>query len=136
VTSKQPAAPTFRLTDRQRELNQLLGGPATHTLAWGGSRSGKTFTLCRAIAIRAMRTPGSRHLIARFRFNHVVQSIWHDTLPKVMATCFPTVEVKQDKASWFWEFPNSSQIWSAASTIGSARKRCLASNLRPCCSTR
>jgi hypothetical protein len=80
-------------------------------LAWGGSRSGKTFTFCRADAVRAMKAPGSRHLIARFRFNHVVQSIWHDTLPKVMATCFPSVEVKQDKANWFWSFPNGSEIW-------------------------
>ena len=33
------------------------------------------------------------------------------TLPKVMATCWPEVEIKQDKASWFWEFANGSQIW-------------------------
>lgn len=111
MTDKFPPAPTFVLTEKRRELNRLLASEATHILAWGGSRSGKTFTFCRAIAVRAMKAPGSRHLVARFRFNHVVQSIWHDTLPKVMATCFPTVEVKEDKASWFWEFPNGSQIW-------------------------
>ena len=104
---------TFKLTPRQEELTRLMSGPATHILGWGGSRSGKTFTFCRGIAIRAMKAPGSRHLIARHRFNHVIQSIWHDTMPKVMATCFPEVveRVKQDKASWFWEFPNGSQIW-------------------------
>src|SRR5262249_39126423 len=26
-------------------------------------------------------------------------------------TCFPDVALKQDKASWFQEFPNGSQIW-------------------------
>jgi hypothetical protein len=34
-----------------------------------------------------------------------------DTLPKVIATSFPGLECKQDKASWFWELPNGSQIW-------------------------
>lgn len=110
-TTDVSAPPAFKLTAKQTELNQLLTGPATHILAWGDSRSGKTFTLVRAIVIRAMRVPGSRHLIARYRFNHVVQSIWHDTLPQVMGVCFPDVACKQDKASWFWEFPNGSQIW-------------------------
>ena len=86
TTTDVSAPPAFKLTVKQTELNQLLAGPATHILAWGGSRSGKTFLSVRAIAVRAMRAPGSRHLIARYRFNHVIQSIWHDTLPKVMAT--------------------------------------------------
>ena len=111
TTTDVSVPPAFKLTIKQTELNQLLAGPATHILAWGGSRSGKTFLSVRAIAVRAMRAPGSRHLIARYRFNHVIQSIWHDTLPKVMATCFPEVVAKQDKASWFWEFPNGSQLW-------------------------
>src|SRR5262245_16952386 len=67
--------------------------------------------MVRATVVRAMKAPGSRHLIARYRFNHVVQSICHDTLPKVMSTCFPEVETKQDRASWFWQFPNGSEIW-------------------------
>ena len=91
IPSPTPAA--FKLTVKQTELNQLLAGSTTHILAWGGSRSGKSFTRARAIVIRAMRVAGSRHLIARYRFNHVVQSIWHDTLPKVMATCSPNVVV-------------------------------------------
>jgi predicted phage terminase large subunit-like protein len=41
----------------------------------------------------------------------VIQSIWHDTLPKVLATSFPGLAVKEDKASWFWELPNGSQLW-------------------------
>ena len=104
---------TFVLTDRQRESEALLDGPATSVLLWGGSRSGKTALLVKKIIDRAMRAAKSRHLIARFRFNHVIQSIWHDTLPKVLATSFPGLAVKQDKAAWFWELPNGSQIWFA-----------------------
>ena len=69
--------------------------------------------IVRKIIERAMRAPKSRHLIARFRFNHVIQSIWHDTLPKVLATSFPGLVVKQDKAAWFVELPSGSQIWFA-----------------------
>ena len=102
IPSPTPAA--FKLTVKQTELNQLLAGSTTHILAWGGSRSGKSFTRARAIVIRAMRVAGSRHLIARYRFNHVVQSIWHDTLPKVVATCSaPRMWWWPDKASWFWQ---------------------------------
>jgi hypothetical protein len=111
MTDQSSAPSAVKLTAKQDELNRLLGGPATHILAWGGSRSGKTFTMVRAIVIRAMRVPGSRHLVARFRFSHALQSIWYDTLPKVMASCFPDVVTKQDKASYFWELPNGSQIW-------------------------
>lgn len=60
-------------------------------MLFGGSRSGKTFKLCRAVAIRAIKAPGSRHLIARFRFNHVKTSIVRDTWPKMMRLCFPEI---------------------------------------------
>jgi hypothetical protein len=99
------------LTSKQEQLRRLIFGPATHILAYGGSRSGKTWLLVRAIVTRALRAPGSRHLIARRHFNHVIQSIWHDTFLAVMSTCFPDVTYKQDKAAWFIEFANGSQIW-------------------------
>jgi predicted phage terminase large subunit-like protein len=102
---------TWAPTERQREAEALLDGPATHILLWGGSRSGKTMLLIRKVIERALRAPGSRHLIARLRFNHAVQSLWHDTIPKALAISFPGVEVKQDKAAWFMELPNGSQLW-------------------------
>jgi PBSX family phage terminase large subunit len=52
-------------------------------LLYGGSRSGKTAFIIRSIILRAIEYP-SKHLIVRFRLNHVKQSIWHDTLPKVL----------------------------------------------------
>ena len=99
------------LMPKQVEAEALLDGPATHVLLWGGSRSGKTALLVRKVAARALRAPGSRHLLARFRFNHAIQSLWHDTLPKVMATAFPGVETKEHGDSWYVEFPNGSQLW-------------------------
>lgn len=71
-----------RLTEKQREANRLLAGPARNIMLRGGSRSGKTFVLCRAMLQRAINAPGSRHVIVRFRFNHAKTSVWSDTLPK------------------------------------------------------
>ena len=45
----------FELTERQAEANRLLASPARHILLRGGSRSGKTFLLMRAITVRALK---------------------------------------------------------------------------------
>ena len=103
---------TCVLTERQLEAEDLLSGPATHCMLFGGSRSGKTFLIVREIARRALRVQ-SRHAIMRFRFNHVVTSVALDTLPKVMQLCFPSVadQCKMDKSLWSFRFPNGSEIW-------------------------
>lgn len=113
--SKPAGAPVkkegFRLTEKQQEAIKLLAGSATHCMLFGGSRSGKTFLLCLAVAVRAVKAPGSRHAIFRFRFNHVKTSIILDTWPKVMALRFPGMPYRIDKTDWYCEFPNGSQVW-------------------------
>lgn len=104
---------TAALTTKQREANRLLSGPARNIMLRGGSRSGKTFLLCRAIVQRAINAPNSRHVIFRFRFNHAKTSIWADTLPKVLKLCFPALRVRFDKTDFYVELPNGSQIWIA-----------------------
>jgi phage terminase large subunit-like protein len=101
------------LTPRQREANRLLAGPARNIMLRGGSRSGKTFILVRAIIQRALNAPESRHVIFRFRFNHAKTSVWSDTIPKVLKLCFPTLSVRFDKTDFYVELPNGSQIWIA-----------------------
>ena len=44
---------TFELTARQQEAQQVLAGPATHLMLFGGSRSGKTFLLTRNVIMRS-----------------------------------------------------------------------------------
>jgi hypothetical protein len=102
-----------KLTEKQREANRLLAGPARNIMLRGGSRSGKTFVLCRAVIQRAINAPGSRHVIFRFRFNHAKTSVWSDTLPKVLKLCFPTLRVRFDKTDFFVELPNGSEVWIA-----------------------
>lgn len=103
-------APVAVLTPKQKEANRLLGGPASNIMLRGGSRSGKTFLLVRAICQRAINAPGSRHAIWRFRFNHAKASIWKDTLPKVMRMCFPTVAIVYNQTDLIAKFPNGSEI--------------------------
>jgi phage terminase large subunit-like protein len=102
---------SFSLTPKQVEANELLASPATHILLAGGSRSGKTLLFMRAIVIRALKAPGSRHAVLRFRFGHVKQSIVHGTFPWVMSHCFPTVKYEMNRSDWFATMPGGSEIW-------------------------
>ena len=92
---------TFRPTPKQIEAQALLASPARHILLRGGSRSGKTFLLCRAIVKRCLKAPKSTHVILRFRFNHLKASIIEDTFPSMMETCFPGLPYKPNKSDWF-----------------------------------
>lgn len=102
---------TFKLTPRQNEVMETLGGAATQIMLYGGSRSGKTFLLVRTVVLRALKAPGSRHAILRFRFNHIKASIILDTFPKVMDICFPGITYVLSKTDWYVTFQNGSQIW-------------------------
>jgi len=101
----------FVKTKKQQEAIDLLSSDPKYTLLYGGSRSGKSFIIIYAIIHRALKEPGSRHLIVRFAFNHAKQSLWHDTIPKVMKLCFNGVPSTWNKSDWFIEFTNGSQIW-------------------------
>ena len=100
----------FSLTPKQREANRLLASVATNIMLRGGSRSGKTFLIIRAMCVRAMKAPNSKHAVFRFRFNHAKASIWKDTLPKVMRLCFPQVPLDLNETDLVATFPNGSQI--------------------------
>lgn len=79
----------FNPTDRQKQAQTILAGPATWLMLFGGGRSGKTFLVVRNTILRALKAPGSRHLIVRSRFNHLKASVMRDTFPKVIRICFP-----------------------------------------------
>jgi len=100
-----------KLTPRQVMAQDILAGDATHIMLFGGSRSGKTFLLVRNVCMRALKSPGSRHAVLRFRFNAVKSSIVLDTFPKVMRLCFPGVTYNLSKTDWYAELENGAQIW-------------------------
>ncbi|SDH08294.1 phage terminase large subunit [Pelagibacterium luteolum] len=97
---------TFQLTRKQEAQRDLMGSDAAHVMAFGGSRSGKTFGFVRGTVTRAVAHP-SRHVMLRYRFNAIKTSIILDTLPKVMELCFPDLAPKcsMDKTDWFFAIP-------------------------------
>lgn len=101
------------LTAAQNEAQGILASDATHIMLEGGSRSGKTYLLVRAVVARAIKAPESRHGIFRFRFSHVKASIVQDTFPKVMRTCWPDLKWEINKTDWVVTLPNKSEIWFA-----------------------
>lgn len=103
----------FKKTPDQHKAVALLSSRAKYILLFGGSRSGKTFILVYTILCRAAKAPGSRHVILRYRFNSVKQSVFMDTLPKAAKLCFPELKYKENRSDWFIRLPNGAEIWIA-----------------------
>jgi phage terminase large subunit-like protein len=101
------------LTARQESARKMISGPQRHSMLVGGSRSGKTFLFTRQVAVRAIKAPDSRHVIFRLRFNALRASVWLDTFPKMMRSCFPDIPYEDHRQDGYTEFPNGSQIWWA-----------------------
>lgn len=95
----------------QIRAEPVLAGPCRHICLVGGSRSGKTFQLVRAVIVRALRGAHSRHVILRFRENAVWRSIGLDTFPSVMRSCFPGIPYLPRRADGFFQFTNKAEVW-------------------------
>ncbi|MFI3903972.1 phage terminase large subunit [Ochrobactrum sp. S1502_03] len=105
---------TIQLTKKQQALLPLLGRQGTkHTLIYGGSRSGKTFLTCYAIATRALRAEGSRHGIFRKHAVAVKQSVGRDTFPKVMRLAYPDAAYKWYEQDGVFVYGNGAEVWCA-----------------------
>lgn len=91
-------------------MQQAAKDPARRILFVGGSRSGKTFLVLLLFIIRALMSPGSRHLICRHRFNAAKASIWMDTLPKVLRF-FPSSIYAFNETDHVVKFVNGAEIW-------------------------
>ena len=100
----------FKKTAKQHEANNVLANHL-YSLLVGGSRSGKTLLIMRAMILRGLKAAGSRHVALRRHFNHAKTSLWHDSIPKILALCFPGLQYTQNKSDWFISLPNKSEIW-------------------------
>ena len=74
---------SFRLNPKQKLANEMMT-KNKFMLIEGGSRSGKTVLIIRNQIIRALHYPRTWHLSLRLRFKHAKQSIWNQTIPKVL----------------------------------------------------
>jgi PBSX family phage terminase large subunit len=99
-----------KLTDSQIKARKLLNDNK-QTLLFGGSRSGKTFIIVRNIIMRALKEPKSRHAIFRQTRKDLKESIWLDTFPKVLETCFQGYKPELNNSDLVAKFHNGSEIW-------------------------
>lgn len=94
----------------QEAALHMLEGPARYACLAGGTRSGKTFLIVRAIVQRAVHAPDSRHAILRFHANAAKASIAQDTLPHVMKLCFPHVALKEYRQDGVFAMSNGARL--------------------------
>jgi len=100
----------FKKTVKQCQAILLLACDAVNIMLYGGSRSGKSFIIIYAIIVRACKEK-SRHVILREKFNHAKNSIWRETLPKVLDLCFPELQYEANRSDFFLTLSNGSEIW-------------------------
>ena len=101
----------FAYTAAQQDALKLLASPAHHIMLFGGSRSGKSFVLCCALAARALRAPGSRHAVIRLHCRSCRNSIGNDTMPKVLQRRFNKARWNFNRTEGVFRFANNSEIW-------------------------
>ena len=99
------------LSPGQRRALDVLQGPSRYVCLVGGTRSGKTTLIVREQMEAAIRFPGSRHAMLRYRANAARASLWLDTVPAVRRRYFPHVQYEDRRQDNYIEFPNGSQIW-------------------------
>ena len=104
-------ADVFKFTEDQQLALKLIGGTVRNLLLFGGSRSGKTLILLFSIVLRALKAPGSRHAVFRFRKIHVREAVLLDTFPKLMKLCFPGIQYKSHEQAGYVKFRNGAEIW-------------------------
>jgi len=104
----------MKLHEKQKELYFKLFPSADNILAEGGGRSGKTACILDYIFSRAVRFPGTDHLIGRLRFAHAKQSICFQSVPKLAKLDNLNYDKFLSRTEWFYKIPTASEdsrIW-------------------------
>ena len=100
----------IKKTPKQKQAVALMSDPVIRALLLsGGSRSGKTFIACYAVAVRALKATGTRHAILRYHFRDVKNAVGRDTMPRVLKLIGTPYSL--DRTDWFFTLPNGSEIW-------------------------
>lgn len=99
----------YKPTIAQIRLRKLIKNK-NHVMAFGGSRSGKTFEFCRAIQTCALMYTGARMAVMRKYYNAVKTSVYNDTWPKMMSLCSPGLSVFRNDSETYIRYPNGSEV--------------------------
>ena len=107
----EPARNFKKTPDQIEAVRLMINQAVAHILLFGGSRSGKTLIILRQIILRALKAKGSRHCVLRRHQVDVKRAIWLDTLPKLLALCFPQAKVQTYEQAMRLILPNKSEVW-------------------------
>jgi len=111
-------------TKRQAAALREYENPAImYYLCEGGSRSGKTWSVCDNILKRAIIYPGTRHLICRQSKTACIATVWKQTLLEmlygakrmkggIIVSAYPRNLWSEDKSNSIINFANKSSIWA------------------------
>jgi hypothetical protein len=100
----------FINTPKQDQAIRLITDNFTTSLE-GGSRSGKTLINLKAIIIRALKYPGTKHLVAMLRFADVKRAIWYESMPRINELMELKGAFRPKQSDWYYLGPKGSQIW-------------------------
>lgn len=113
---------------QERVFTGLYQSPSRFCLVYGGSRSGKTFLTVYAIIIRALKAPGSKHLIVRQEATAARNALARGhqaTIRAVLRMCFPGVEPVWNEKYGYYAFEGGSEIWIGGLNDDKAMERVL-----------
>ncbi|MBQ9873728.1 MAG: phage terminase large subunit [Thermoguttaceae bacterium] len=101
---------SYRATAAQLALRRLIADK-TRVLAYGGSRSGKTFEFCRTMIAIGLRYGGRSALFRRY-FSSAKNSAFNDTFPKALELAFPGLEYRRNlNETRIWLPHNGAEFW-------------------------
>ena len=112
ATTAANAQKPFRLNAKQQiALGYMTDDIARHTLLLGGGQSGKTFIAIRALILRALTYPRSRHLALRLHRVTAEKYLWRQKLVEVVDKCFEGVAFEYNHSRMILTCPNESTLW-------------------------
>lgn len=102
-------------TEKQKILLKLIKEGHTHTLAYGGSRSGKTRTDLEYIFRQCLKYPGLRAVVLRQYVSHAKFSLWNETIKSIITSYnrkYPNEELfKLNNTDLSITFANGSELY-------------------------
>ena len=96
---------------QSKALSEFNNPDKIYYLCDGGSRSGKSWLVCKYIITKALKYPGTRHLICRQSKTSCINTVWKQTLLGILANYDKRLWV-EDKSNRIINFVNGSSIWA------------------------
>lgn len=102
---------SIKLTDKQLKGWQLLTNKQYKFIKfWGGSRSGKTFSICLFIVMRALAYKNSNHIVCRYDKAKAKTTVWRQTLEPLLKICEKFKLCRINHSEQYARFFNGSMV--------------------------